>query len=162
MKVTWKGNGSGKEPVPADNYEVQITDYRFTESLKGNPQITWETKIVGPGGSEYIGRTLYEQTTLMPSSIWKLGWLVESLGINTGVLPEVDTESEEFRRIIKACVGRRLWFTVDIDVWDGKKRNKVVDYQASSDQAELNTLEDIEDVPDFIKSKGKPGEKTPF
>jgi len=62
----------------------------------------------------------------------------------------MDTASEEFRRVLNQCKGKRLYITVTKEKREGKDRNSVVGY--CPDGAEnLEVLED--DVPDFIKNK---------
>jgi len=160
-KMNWKDQGRGMEPIEEGIYEVQIKDFKHGESLNGNPKIDFEAIIVGPEGNPFIGRHLWEVVTLTEKAMWRLGWLVADLGIDTSTLKEMDTKSEDFKRVLHACKGRRIWWTVIIDTFNGKGRNKVVDYAKSDDQIPLAAI-DLEEVPDFLKRKEGGEEVAPF
>jgi hypothetical protein len=161
-KMNWN-QGKGMDPVDEGSYEVKILDYKWGESLKGNPKIDWESVIVGPDGSPFIGRHLWEVTTITDKALWRLAWFVAEAGIDTAELKEMDTKSEEFKRVLQACKGRRMWWTVTIDAYEGKTRNKVSEYAQVADQAPI-TAKDLDDVPEFLKHKGGTGggENAPF
>lgn len=160
-RMNWKDQGRGMEPVEEGTYEVQIKDYKFGESLNGNPKIDFEAVVIGPEGNPYIGRHLWEVVTLVEKAMWRLGWLVAELGIDTSTLKEMDTKSEEFKRVLLACKGRRVWWVVVIDTFNGNKRNKVVDYARSEDQKPLTAM-DLEEVPEFLRLKEGGEEVAPF
>lgn len=72
-------------------------------------------------------------------------------GISIADLPDMDTGSEEFLRILNACKHRRMYVTVDKGVNKrGKEVNNVTDYIPDESQ---ETLEIVEEVPAFLKNK---------
>lgn len=151
-----------REPIDANSYLVEVMDYEFGTSQKGNKKIVWTHKIVGPDENEYIGRTLKcDSQTLTDKAMWKLAWFISACGISTKGLPDMNTGSTTFQKVLETCRGRKLWVTVTVDTWDGKKNNKITDYLKYDDQEPIESL-DLDDVPDFVKNKGNGEDKVPF
>jgi hypothetical protein len=150
MNVPWKKIGQGRAPIEAGVYEVEVKSWEAGTSKNNNPRIEIILITTRPEGSE--GRELRDYITLTDAAIWRLGWFVSSCGIKVGELEDMESGSEEFRRVLQACVGRKLWVTVVIDSYDGKQNNKITEYAKVEDQEEI-VVED--DVPSFIKNKRK-------
>ena len=158
MQIDWKkeGRGDSAEPLEAGVYEVNVVNLAFGTSLTKNPKIRvmYKTKD---------GKILNDDLSLSAKAQWRLAWFVGACGIDLTKLPAMEVGSEEFTRVLERCRGRRMIVTVTIDMWNGKPRNKIMDYAKVDDQ---KVIEDIEEVPDFIKRRGtaKTGEleEVPF
>jgi len=149
MKMDWRK--AGNTTVDAGVYEVVVKAWKPDTSRNKNPVIRFTYEIVGPSGNPNVNRTLVDSITLTDAAAWRLAWFVGSTGIVLESLAEMDSESEEFHRVLETCVGRKLWITTVIDSYEGIQRNKITDYAKSDDQEET---EITEEVPDFIKRRG--------
>jgi hypothetical protein len=149
MKMDWRK--AGNTTVDAGVYEVVVKAWKPDTSRNNNPVIRLTYEIVGPEGNPNLNRVLPDSITLTDAAAWRLAWFVGSTGIVLESLGEMDSESEEFRRVLDTCVGRKLWVTTVIDSYEGVPRNKITDYAKSDDQEET---EITEEVPDFIKRRG--------
>lgn len=150
--MSWKNAGQN-QVAEAGTYHVEIKGYKDYKAMSGNPCLIIEHTIIGPTegvGSEMVGRKMADFITLTESATWKLGWFVGSCGIVIADLPDMDTGSEDFKRILNMCKGRRLWVTVTKEVYNGKDVNKFVDYMPDEDQEEVEV---IEEVPEFLRKK---------
>lgn len=140
-RCNWKTNNV---VVEAGNYHVTFDSWKdHTAKDSGNPCVivTYLTEA---------GEPIADFLTLTDAAMWKVATVVEACSIDIGKLAEMDTASEEFRRVLNQCKGKRLYITVTKEKREGKDRNSVVGY--CPDGAEnLEVLED--DVPDFIKNK---------
>lgn len=159
MLMSWKNAGRNKL-VEAGTYMVEVKEWKDYQAQSGNPCIIVEYEVVGPDGNENIGLKVSDFITLTEKSAWKLGWLVNTCGVETEKLPDMDTASEEFKNILNTLKGRTLWLTCTKEIYNSKDVNKVVDYMPDNDQEAITITEE---VPDFIKNKkGGKGKELPF
>ena len=145
MIIKWKEQNS-MDPVPEGLYLVQVLGVKKGESLNGNPTLKWELKIIE---GEHKGRHLFENHTLTPKAIWRLSWFVSELGIDVKKIPDMNTDSEEFNKVLSLCKDRTIYVQVTIDSWEGKERNKVIEYAKNDEQADIDV--NLNDIPDWVK-----------
>ena len=152
FKMSWK-NAQRNRVVEAGQYHVQVKGWKPHEAVdSGNDCVIFEHTIIGPVDSPEIGQTVSDFITLTEAAAWKLGWFVGACGIIIADLPDMDTGSEEFQRILNTCKDRRLWVQVTKGVHKNKDVNKITDYTPDDDQEEVEV---VEEVPDFIANKMK-------
>lgn len=157
--MSWK-NASRNRVVPANTYHVKIINIKGHTFNTGNEGFIFEYEIIGPDNSGEVGGKISDFLVVTENTTWKIGWLVGACGVNTEELPDMDTNSEEFLRILGLCKGRRLWVTVIKENYEGADRNKVTDYLPDDDQ---EPIEHVQEVPSFIKNKMNKGkEEVPF
>lgn len=142
--------------LPTGTYKVLITDWEEGASkTKGSPQIMWKAEVLADGGSgEHVGATAVDYTYLTPTSLWRLAKFVTATGLIITNLPKMEVGGPAFKRVMDACKGRMVYWSIKKEVFEGKDTNKVVDYMMDAEQprADLVSIGDMEnDVPKFVK-----------
>ncbi len=150
FKMSWK-NAQRNRVVEAGQYHFQVKDWKEYKAKSGNDCIIVESTIIGPVDCVDVGQTVSDFLTLTEAAAWKVGWFVNTCGIAIADLPDMDTGSEDFQRILNLCRGRRFYAEVTKGVnKEGKDVNSVVGYSPDEEQEEIEV---VDEVPDFIKSK---------
>jgi hypothetical protein len=148
-------NPSTIEILPANTYLVEITAWKREKSKTGNDMIRFDGRVVKPANFE--GKSLVDYITITETAIWRLkAFIANALNLaSNGVkLPKMDTNSSEFENILNACKGRKMFWTVIVDTYDGKEKNKTAQKDPYGEWAKNApfSVESIEDVPDWVKS----------
>lgn len=140
--MDWEKESSGDFiTYPAGTYHVRITSWERLSASTGTEQIRWRAEIIAP--DEFKGRSILDHTALSEAALWRVARAVAACGIKaTG---KMDTSSPQFEAILTACKERRLFWHVNEEMYKGKVRNKVVDYQPDPDMepVNLNNEDDI-------------------
>jgi len=152
MKMSWKSQG---RTITPGVYGVKVLEWEAGTSRNNNPTIAFTYEVVSPENHPDIGKPIWDIFTLTDKAAWRLAWFVSACGIKVENLPEMETGSEEFRSVLNACVDRVLYVSLVIDTFEGKERNKVTDYAKDEGQSPIENVDDVLDVPDFIKKKNK-------
>ena len=140
------------ELLPAATYCVEITDYKKDRNLKSsNEQIMFSAKVVTP--KDYAGKSLVDFITITEASVWRIkAFLIACL--NTNELPKVDTTSLEFDGLLNACKGRRMYWDVIIDNYNGKDKNKTHSKNPYGEYAKNHpfSADNLSDIPEWVKN----------
>lgn len=139
-----------ENPVfPEGTYKVSITSYERCVAKSGTKQIRFKAAITEP--KEHVGRSIIEHCALTDKALWKIANLINACGINTSKIPNLDTESGTFDKVLKSCVGRLSYWRLERGTDNkGNPRNDVVQYRADPDQQVIDANLD-DDAPEFAK-----------
>ena len=139
---------SSREPVPAATYKVKIKKYEHGHSKKkGTPQITWIAEIID---GEFSGRSLYDRTIMVDTSVWRVSNLLGSCGLvfSSGM----DTDSAFFEELCAAALGRTsFWRVEEKTLENGNVINEIMDYRNDEDQETLEVTEPKEATPAWVE-----------
>lgn len=119
--------------VEDGKYHAKVSDVTEEEGQK-YPYLKWEFELMEEGVK---GRKVYTNTSLSPQSLWNLRNLLECLGIE---VPDSEVDLD-----LKSFVGLELVVRVENEVYEGKERPKVTDYEKLGDTAEVQDDESSED-----------------
>lgn len=100
--------------VPPGEYAFYVKNAKEKESSKGNVMIELTLQIEN-------GPAVYDNLVFVDSCYWKIDEFRRATGekLVAGITASFEAED---------CVGRRGRAEFEIDVWEGKTRNKVVRY----------------------------------
>ena len=74
--------------------------------------------------------------------------------LDVSQLPPMETDSQEFRNLMDACKGRRMWWSLIQDTYNGTTKNKTAQrdpYAADPKNNKPFEPTSIEDVPEWVK-----------
>lgn len=149
-QVDWSAAGSEFTIYPAGTYRVQITDIERTESSKKKtPQLKWSADIIDP--KQYRGQPISQFTVLTEAAMWKTVSMIHGCGIDTSLLPNMDTESKQFTEVLRKCVGSKLFWVIGEYEYDGKQRNSLEDMVRDPAQDVREIDVEADKTPDFLK-----------
>ena len=138
--MDWKKETSGEFIVyPAGTYRVRIISWERLKAATGTEQIRWRAEIVEP--EEYRGKSILDHTALTETALWRLAKAVACCGIDTTKAPSMDTDGPAFESILNACKERTVFWNITEDMYNGKVRNKVVDYVEDQEQPKIEVEE---------------------
>ena len=80
VTVDFTGVESGGRSVPDGEYLMEATSIEEKESSEGNPYLAWKWKVIDDG--PFKGVTVYDNTSLKSTALWRLKGLLECLGID--------------------------------------------------------------------------------
>lgn len=140
---------TGRIRVPEADYRVRVANTKSRDSQAGNSMIVWTFEFLD---SKFAGKTIWDQTTLTPRSLWRLKKLLEAMGVK---VPRraVSIDTRKYH-------GEQLGITVADDEYEernGKTRvvSKIVDFLDVNAVSEV----DDDDEPKVTKKKGKKNKK---
>lgn len=140
-----KGGGGGFR-IPEGDYKMQFSEVSREESKEGNDMLVWDfTGLEGKAKK----KSFRIWTSLLPEALWKLGNLLDAMGIERPESVEDIIEAVESEDPAPIITG-----TVADDEYEGKTRSKVMDFSS----ADGSDAED-EDEGKGKKKKGKKGKK---
>ena len=143
-------NTGEQELIPAGTYKVEIQKWEDCPASTGTPQIRWYATIIdGP----YVGVTLLEHTATSEKALWRVAKFVSSCGVKVNALPEMQVGSELFNRVLDTCRGRQVNWLIEVSTYNGKKKNKPLDYIREAEQPDIDVEVGLEEEPDFLKEK---------
>lgn len=103
--------------VPEGEYIVRVVEAKKEDSDKNEQgYIAWNTKI---RDGKYAGKTLYNNTSLAPQSLWATKRFIECLGIT---VPD-----GEFELDLDEVVDMELGVVVEHEVYKGRTRSRIID-----------------------------------
>ena len=104
---------SGVEPVPAGTYDVICEGGEEKTNKEGTGKcINWTFSILN---EEFIGKKLFDMTSLKETALWKLKGLLNAL--------EAPQDEEGFAT--EDAVGLKCKVVVDVESYEGQERNKI-------------------------------------
>lgn len=143
MEIDWTSTGGDFPLLPSGTKLVKITEWEKVSASTGTQQIRWHANVERP--EDEAGSSLVEHTPLTEKSLWKLANLVAACGIDTKALGKMTVGTPAFVKVLNACKGRRVYWNVYQDSYDGGDlKNKVKDYKKDDEQEEL----DVGNIPD--------------
>jgi len=154
MLANFKAAGEGEHPLLPDGaYLVTINSWKKIASKgSSNEQVEWSTEVNAP--AEHMGASLREYHTLTESALWRLSsFLGQVLQFDVSSLPPIDTDAQEFKNLLDACVGRKVYMNIFTDTYNGKTKNKTTtkDPYAPAQGNPGFDPASIEDVPSWVK-----------
>ena len=120
--------------VPEGDYPVRVREVTVEESSSGNPYLKWVFEIID---GRYKGRILYHNTSLQPQALFNLRNTLEALGME---VPQAVVELD-----LDNLVGLKAAVSVEIEVYQGKEKSRVVEVFPLEDLVEDEDDEDGED-----------------
>jgi hypothetical protein len=154
LHVDWTKANSNIELYPAGTYKVCITRWEYVTAKTGSKQIRWVAEIEEP--TEFATKPILDHCVLSENTTWKLANFVSSCGINTNKLPITEVGSPSFERILDACVGRSMYWNLNVETYQGINRNKVQEYLRDEKQPPLEIEIGEGELPDFLEDAGTP------
>lgn len=109
--------------LPEGVYNAKVDEIRL-EDNDGKPYLSWKFKTIDDD-PKLNDKPLYNNTSLQPQSLWVLGQLLETLGVERPDGP-MDLDFDEL-------IGLELGLVVEHEEYQGKNRAKVVDFTPVSD-----------------------------
>lgn len=125
------------------DYLVEVLEVESKDSSTGNPMLVWKFKVVEGGNG-----TLYHNTSLQAQALFNLRNVLESL--------EVEIPDEAFDIDLEEMIGLQCGVTVENEVYQGKKRPRVIDFFSASDFDPSNAGGSEEEEEEAPKAKSKP------
>lgn len=105
--------------VPAGDYNLRVANAEQTTSKSGNDQIKLTLRIIREDGTD--GVTVFDYLVFAASSVWKVTHFLKSLGKYPG--DDVDLSLDPID-----LIGEEVHATLKVEVYEGKKSNKVSAY----------------------------------
>ena len=106
-------SGGGRK-IPDGEYLMEVLSIEEKESQDGNAYLAWKWKVVD---GEYKGATIYDNTSLKPTALWRLKTLLECLG--------VDVPNGKLGLNLKEYQGKSLLAEVTNETYQGKERPRI-------------------------------------
>jgi len=133
IKVNFAGSTTFKK-IPDGKYHAKVKSIDEDEGDQG-PYWKWRFEIVEDGKLKGQSPMPYT-TSFAPKALWNLRQLLESLGVEVPD-DEVTLDKDEY-------VDLELIVRVENEVWEGKERPKVTDFEALTETAEVDDDEEDE------------------
>jgi hypothetical protein len=80
VTVDFTGVESGGRAVADGNYVLEAIAIEEKESSEGNPYLAWKWKVMDDG--PFKGATVYDNTSLKSTALWRLKGLLECMGVD--------------------------------------------------------------------------------
>ena len=154
MMISDWSTGSSFEVLPANTYLVEITGWkRDRNKNSGNENVRFDGKVCTP--KNFDGKPLADFITLTEKAVWRIKAFLLACLKPEGELPAMDTNGAEFENLLNACLGRKMYWNTIVEEYNGKDSNKTAqnDPYTSYAKAEPFAVENLTDVPEWVKSK---------
>lgn len=123
--------------LPEGIYDAEVEEVE----LKGGdkPYLSWKFKTIDDD-PKLNGKTLYNNTSLLPQSLWVLASLLDCLGVER---PEgaMDLDLEEL-------VGLTIALQVEHEEYEGQTKSRVTSFMPAGEAEELEEVEAVDDEED--------------
>lgn len=134
----------GRVTVPEGEYRVKVAEINEKE---GNAADYYEWVFAIAEG-QFEGQKLFYNTSLAEQALWNLRSLLESLGI--------EIEDDDMTLDPDDLMDRELMVMVEHEVYEGKKRSRIVDFSPVDGEAEdSDETEEEEPAPKEKKRKSR-------
>jgi len=104
----------GSRKIPDGQYLLSVLGIEEKESQSGDIYLAWKWKVAD---GEYKGATIYDNTSLKPTALWRLKTLLECLG--------VDVPGGKLGLNLKEYQGLSLLAEVTNETYQGKERPRI-------------------------------------
>lgn len=142
INVDLSGVEASRKVIPEGTYEVVVNEATQKNSRDGNPMIAFEFEVQeGP----HKGAKLYENCSLQPQALFKLKSVLLALGI--------DIPNKAFDLNLRDLTGLTCEVEVGHEVYEGKKRARILQYNEPGDsdgEEEDSDDDDDESVEDKL------------
>src|SRR6266702_2341689 len=112
--------GGGFEALPADEYEVEITDSKAKVASTGRNM--FEVKMRVESGGPHKGRTLFNNFVLVPENSTATSIFFRNMA-TLGLTKSYFDKNPSLETAAEALVGRRCRVRVSIRTYNGRERN---------------------------------------
>lgn len=134
INVDLSGVEASRKAIPEGTYEVVVNEATQKNSRDGNPMIAFEFEVQeGP----HKGAKLYENCSLQPQALFKLKSVLLALGI--------DIPNKAFDLNLRDLIGLTCEVEVGHEVYEGKKRARILQYNEPGDSEEEEEDSDDDD-----------------
>ena len=134
VNVDLSGVESSRKTIPEGTYTLIVNAANQKNSSNNNPMIAFEFEVAdGP----YKGVPLYENCSLQPQALFKLKSVLEALGF--------EIPNKAFDLNLRDLVGLTCEVEVGHEVYEGKKRARILEYLTPDLDDEEDEEDDDED-----------------
>lgn len=140
VNVDLSGVEASRKTIPEGTYEVVVNEATQKDSRDGNPMIAFEFEVTE---GAHKGAKLYENCSLQPQALFKLKSVLLALGM--------DIPNKAFDLNLRDLVGLTCEVEVGHEVYEGKKRARILQYNDPEDTQDEDEEEtDEESVEDKL------------
>ena len=134
VNVDLSGVESSRKTIPEGTYTLTVNAANQKNSSHNNPMIAFEFEVAdGP----YKGAPLYENCSLQPQALFKLKSVLEALGF--------EIPNKAFDLNLRDLIGLTCEVEVGHEVYEGKKRARILEYLTPDLDDEEDEEDDDED-----------------
>ena len=138
VNVDLSGVEASRKAIPEGTYEVVVNEATQKNSRDGNPMIAFEFEVAE---GAHKGAKLYENCSLQPQALFKLKSVLLALGM--------DIPNKAFDLNLRDLVGLTCEVEVGHEVYEGKKRARILQYndpeETQVDDSDEDDEESVED-----------------
>lgn len=131
VNVDLSGVEASRKVIPEGTYGVVVNEATQKDSRDGNPMIVFEFEV---SEGTHKGAKLYENCSLQPQALFKLKSVLLALGM--------DIPNKAFDLNLKDLIGLTCEVEVGHEVYEGKKRARILQYNDPEDTEEEDSNED--------------------
>ena len=124
VNVDLSGVETSRKTIPEGVYTLVVDSATQKSSQGGNPMIVFEFSVAE---GKYQGSKLYENCSLQPQALFKLKSVLIALGL--------DIPNKAFDLDLKDLIGMTCEADVGHEVYEGKKKARILEYIAPNDSA---------------------------
>lgn len=126
--VDFSGVESGGRAVPDGEYLLEVISIEEKESSEGNAYLAWKWKVAD---GTYKGATIYDNTSLKSTALWRLKTLLECLG--------VDVTNGKMALNFKEYIGKTCLVQVANETYQGKQKPRIGEFLRSLPTSSAST-----------------------
>lgn len=134
VNVDLSGVEVSRKAIPEGTYEVVVNEATQKNSRDGNPMIAFEFEVAE---GAHKGAKLYENCSLQPQALFKLKSVLLALGM--------DIPNKAFDLNLRDLVGLTCEVEVGHEVYEGKKRARILQYNDPEETQEDDSDEEETD-----------------
>lgn len=139
VNVDLSGVEASRKAIPEGTYEVVVNEASQKSSRDGNPMISFEFEVTG---GAHKGAKLYENCSLQPQALFKLKSVLLALGM--------DIPNKAFDLNLRDLIGLTCEVEVGHEVYGGKKRARILQYNDPEESQEEDSDDGEESVEDKL------------
>lgn len=142
VNVDLSGVETSRKTIPEGVYTLVVDSATQKNSQGGNPMIVFEFSVAE---GKYQGSKLYENCSLQPQALFKLKSVLIALGL--------DIPNKAFDLDLKDLIGMTCEADVGHEVYEGKKKARILEYIDPSDSdSDEDDSEDEDDDDTNVES----------
>lgn len=142
VNVDLSGVETSRKTIPEGVYTLVVDSATQKSSQGGNPMIVFEFSVAE---GKYQGSKLYENCSLQPQALFKLKSVLIALGL--------DIPNKAFDLDLKDLIGMTCEADVGHEVYEGKKKARILEYIDPSDSdSDEDDSEDEDDDDTDVES----------
>ena len=139
VNVDLSGVEASRKAIPEGTYEVVVNEANQKSSRDGNPMISFEFEVTE---GAHKGAKLYENCSLQHQALFKLKSVLLALGM--------DIPNKAFDLNLRDLIGLTCEVEVGHEVYEGKKRARILQYNDPEESQEEGSDDDEESVEDKL------------